>query len=849
MTNDDRDFKPGTVTFFDVVVSVGGGTVVSPKSGTVMIRSSISGQLIQCENVLYIKECGKKLMPVSTFTKKGCFVRYGQDSVTLTDDNNKTLLAGKRIGGLFYFHATTERGEKKTNKTPSAYFGLKPGKISASAQDFPRKLFEAHCAYGHLNFDRLRAMLGLKKGTNPSCEACTIANSKKSHLGGTPVNRSTASLHRTFMDLGFTANTNLTFQLYCDDFDRVSHIDILEHGKSSSLPAWIELKGHLETEMYPAKSAFIRTDSEPCYQTPEWKKHCQDENITHEYSSRYRHDQNGVVERCMQTVGIAFRCMMIMGGAPKYEEEHALRFANVVRNHTPTKANNGWTPREKRLGMKLPLNQRLLRGPLFCLVFAHVYEEERAKHAPRGIPCVYLGYDDINNAYLVREWKSGQVYYTLDVTFHPSTFPYRTNPGRKTIGALERYDEIAPHLTNPGRRLPVEPGSGVPATRGKSTRVAAYQRPGGVDLRAIADVDVAPEAPEAQVIISELNADAEAYDPSTSNHILGSNDHGDPDGVAVQEWCAPQDTESQVNDTFGDQVEEAVAEALMAHGFGPDPTNMDEARLRTDAQEWIKAENDEKESFKFHEVYEVVPRSEAIASGKRIFGARPVLKTKTKPPDKFNEKETIEKRKFRLTIQAFTKMLRQGIDYKEKHASTVRWNAIKILIAVAVMNDWDITSFDIATFFLYGKLSDEVYMEIPKGWEEDGKAGPKYVWRLKRSVYGLPQAPHCVQQDLWSSLDGSKLFNQCKADDCVYVTKDSTTGHAISGTHVDDVLVVGDAKGTAKFEGALTSKYQITKTENPTLFVGVQIERVRHKKWLKLHQGAYTLSLLKVYNN
>ena len=54
------------------------------------------------------------------------------------------------------------------------------------------------------------------------------------------------------------------------------------------------------------------------------------------------------------------------------------------------------TPLEKGQGCKLPINQRLLRGPLFCLVFANVYETERIKHAPRGVACVYLGYDPRN---------------------------------------------------------------------------------------------------------------------------------------------------------------------------------------------------------------------------------------------------------------------------------------------------------------------------------------------------------------------------------------------------------------------------------------------------------------------
>ena len=69
--------------------------------------------------------------------------------------------------------------------------------------------------------------------------------------------------------------------------------------------------------------------------------------------------------------------------------------------------------------MKLPINKRLLKAPLFCLCFAHVYEEERAKHEPRGIACIYLGFDELNNVFKVKEWTTGKRYYAADVTFHP----------------------------------------------------------------------------------------------------------------------------------------------------------------------------------------------------------------------------------------------------------------------------------------------------------------------------------------------------------------------------------------------------------------------------------------------
>ncbi len=51
-------------------------------------------------------------------------------------------------------------------------------------------------------------------------------------------------------------------------------------------------------------------------------------------------------------------------------------------------------------------------------------------------------------------------------------------------------------------------------------------------------------------------------------------------------------------------------------------------------------------------------------------------------------------------------MLTQGVDYKEKFASTVRWAATKLIIAQAVLEDLDLLHIDIKTFFLYGVLDE-----------------------------------------------------------------------------------------------------------------------------------------------
>jgi len=132
-------------------------------------------------------------MPASIFVSKGCTLSYKDlNKVFLTDKTGKTLFSGKEIDGLFYFKGNTHRGSHEpgedSNSTtttsepttfspdpdctgidsplPSTFFGLKPGNITANSNDLQKQLYDAHCSYGHLHFNMLRKMFGLKKGDN-----------------------------------------------------------------------------------------------------------------------------------------------------------------------------------------------------------------------------------------------------------------------------------------------------------------------------------------------------------------------------------------------------------------------------------------------------------------------------------------------------------------------------------------------------------------------------------------------------------------------------------------------------------------------------------------------------------
>jgi len=649
-------------------------------------------------------------------------------------------------------------------------------------------------------------MFGLKNGDDPHCAACAVASSRKAPLNKPP-DRSTRVNHRMHVDIGFTAGSANPFQLYVDDYTRVSHLDLLA-SKGEVLKYWIELRALLENRHAPWKFAFIRSDNEFVYTTNAWIEHCRETGLEHEFSPPYRHDGLGVAERGMQSVGVPFRCMMLQGNAPASMIPWGLNHANVVRNYSPTAANKGWSPKDKEAGMKLPINKRLVRGVLFCLFYVHIYEEQRVKHGERSMPCVYLGYDERNNQYIGMEWLSGKIHYVGDGIFHNMTFPFRANP-HCVPSWMNEHDRLTPSV--PVADLNPAPHS-LPAGPRRSMRQHDYQFVGGTALADIPDADVAPD------------------DGSQSHHLF-SIDPGSPSALATRDGI------------------DFTPSLYFVHNWGKDPKTWEEALAGPFAKEWTLAMLAERESFNQHEVYTLVRRSD-VKAGHKIFKCKPVLKIKLNPPTAEQPNGSLDKFKYRLVIAAFAHMLTEGIDYKEKHASTVRWNSQKVLLALANIFGWDVLLADIKTFFLYGVFDKDtlVYMEQPAGWDSPDKPAKDYVCLLRKSVYGHPAAAHCAQQVLKQTLVGGRNFAQTSADDCVYVSNPQVEGYAVLGSHVDDGLAVGDSKGLSLLSSTLKSKFEITETLNPTLVTGVQIERDRKTKWMKLHQANYSTDLLKNFD-
>jgi len=79
---------------------------------------------------------------------------------------------------------------------------------------------------------------------------------------------------------------------------------------------------------------------------------------------------------------------------------------------------------------------------------------------------------------------------------------------------------------------------------------------------------------------------------------------------------------------------------------------------------------------------------------------------------------------------------KEGIDYTETFALVVRYESICTLLAIAALKNLELKQFDIKTAFLYEKLDEEIFMQLPEGVMEKVT-----VVKLKKSLYGLKQSP------------------------------------------------------------------------------------------------------------
>jgi hypothetical protein len=64
----------------------------------------------------------------------------------------------------------------------------------------------------------------------------------------------------------------------------------------------------------------------------------------------------------------------------------------------------------------------------------------------------------------------------------------------------------------------------------------------------------------------------------------------------------------------------------------------------------------------------------------------------------------------------------EGVDFDQIFSPVVRYETVHLICALAALEKWHMSALDVRNAYLYGKLSEEIYMEQPEGYKASGRA-------------------------------------------------------------------------------------------------------------------------------
>jgi len=176
-----------------------------------------------------------------------------------------------------------------------------------------------------------------------------------------------------------------------------------------------------------------------------------------------------------------------------------------------------------------------------------------------------------------------------------------------------------------------------------------------------------------------------------------------------------------------------------------DPTTYRQAVNSSLKERWTSAMDDEINALKKNNK----------PTGRNIVGSKWVFKTKK------NADGTLERFRARAVAQGFSQA--PGFNFEDTFAPVIRYELLRLLLAICARNKWRPRQFDVKSAFLYGKLKEEVYMRPPPGFSDGDK-----VWKLNRCIDGLKQSAN-EWYALFAKFLTSKDFTASHQDPCMFI--------------------------------------------------------------------------------
>ena len=589
----------------------------------------------------------------------------------------------------------------------------------------------------------------------------------------------------------------------------------------------------------------LRSDNGGEYMGKQFKDVLIKNKIKHEQSAPYSPHQNGAAERQWRTLFDMARCLLIESDLPQELWPYAVLASAFVRNRCYVERLSQ-TPYFALTGKKPDMSKMHKFGTV-----CYAPEQIRRKLDPKSKRGIFVGYDKESPAFLVYCPEVNRVRRCRDVKFTdllPSELNSNNNDSepvlRKKSDSKRNnhmrnrvpdlfvgdddddfpgiiYKPIEPQVDN-AVLLPLENEADL-----INNEEAAVEIPADDVVEEIAVETV--QAPEVVDIEVNLN-DGEGGD------LLASGGNGRP----VRNRQAPgylADYDLGSGDNVVDvcrmvnvlSTDNVVDVCRMAnHHIHSVPKSYTQAVNSEDSSDWKLAMDDEYQSLKENNTFDIVP----LPEGKKLVGGRWVFAIKESSGSE-------ELFKARYVAKGFTQV--HGTDYFETFSPTAKMSSIRIMMQLAANSNLTVHQMDVKTAFLNAPIDCEIYVRQPEGYEVKDKGGNLLVLKLNKSLYGLKQSGRN-----WNSLLHkffvSNKFVQSALDPCVYFLRVDNNSVIIL-VWVDDLLLAASSEMMlSNIKNSLKSAFKMKDLGPISFFLGMRILQYPHR--IEIDQTEYLTKVL-----
>ena len=373
---------------------------------------------------------------------------------------------------------------------------------------------------------------------------------------------------------------------------------------------------------------------------------------------------------------------------PRHLWGEAVKAARDILNLRSTKRHPDKAPNELFSGNKPSIaHLRIFGSP----VFVHISKTARTKLEPRSEKCILLSFDENAKAYRCFRPSTKRIFVSRDVFIDEDSLFNLPKTLDNPSPSPDDFISATNHTNN--LTLPTPPKTTHPSSHTQTFQTSSEPTSPALDSDNLQNN-----------LTTQPNLDGVVPSHSTPTAKNGSSD------IECSRVISPtQPTPAIANNPLrrSDRIRHfprhlqdfATNVELELPDSSPDPqTELTFQQVHTHPL-WQAAMQEEMHSILSNNTWTLV----TLPHHKRAISSRWVFKIRT------CNNENPPRYKSRLVACGFEQ--KDGSDFLDTFAPVVRWETIRILIAIATHLGWPLHQLDVLTAFLNGILTEEVYMQ------------------------------------------------------------------------------------------------------------------------------------------